>query len=110
MHHGDKTTLKQQKLLITVYKDKLIDCDNPENTGDISIHVESIYEARHVSTHSICMLHYNIEHILKDYIKNMKDDVFYLIELKTDGWKFKVKKIKEITDKMHKNNPLLGLH
>jgi hypothetical protein len=110
MHYGDKKQQEAQKLLITVYKDQCVDGDNPEEPSYDSVHVESIIEAKHVSTHSICQLHYNIEHILKDHIKSMKDDVFYLIDIKTDGWKFKIVNITEITEKMHEENRLLGLH
>jgi hypothetical protein len=110
MHYGDKKHLKAQKLLITVYKDEFIDCDKPQSEKEYAIHVESIVEARHVSTYSMCQLHFNIEHILRVDIPHLKCDVFYLIELKTDGWKWTVKNIKEITDKMIKRNPLLGLH
>jgi hypothetical protein len=110
MHYGDKKQLKAQKLLITVYKDDYTDCDNFDPDTKFAIRVESIVEAKHIGTYSICQLSYNIEHILRKEIPSMKNDVFYLVQLKTDGWTWKVLKVTEITDKMHKKNPLLGLH
>lgn len=111
MHYGNKKQIKANKILITVYKDEFIDGDNTKlEDKKISIHVESIIEARYTSTHSICQLHYNIEHILRNEIPNMKNDVFYLVELKTDGWLWKVIKLKELTSKMIDKDPLLGLH
>lgn len=111
MHYGDKQQLKAQKLLITVYKDEWVDCDNTKlEDKKHCIHVESIVEARHVSTYSMCQLHFNIEHILREEIPKMENDVFYLVELKTDGWLWKVVKMKKLTTKMIDANPLLGLH
>jgi hypothetical protein len=111
MHYGDKQQLKHQKLIITVYKDEWVDCDKTKlEDRKYCIHVESIVEARYVSTHSVCQLHYNIEHILREEIPKIESDVFYLVELKTDGWLWKVVKIKKLTNKMIDTNPLLGLH
>ena len=109
MHYGDKKQLKIQKVLVTVYKDQFID-ETKFTDRDISIRIETIVEARYVPTHSMCQLHYNIEHILRKEIPNMKDDVIYLVQLKTDGWDWKVIKLIEVTDKMLKKNPALGLH
>lgn len=110
MHYGDKKQLKAQKILITVYKDDYTDCKNFDPETKYYIRVESIVEAKHVAPYSITQMQYNLEHILRKDIPKMKCDVFYLVELKTDGWSWRVLKVKEITDKMHKNNPLLGLH
>lgn len=111
MHYGDKQQLKAQKVIITVYKDEWIDGNKSKlENKKHDIGVESIVEARHVSTHSMCQLHYNIEHILRDEMPKMENDVFYLVELKTDGWIWKVVKIKKMTNKMIDDNPLLGLH
>jgi hypothetical protein len=110
MHYGDKKHQKAQKIIVTTYKDEFIDCDNKQTEKEYCIRIESIVEARHVSTYSMCELHFKIEHILKDVINDMKCDIFYVVELKTDGWKWKVVKIKELTTKMIDNNPLLGLH
>jgi hypothetical protein len=109
MHYGDKQQLKKQKILITVYKDQYIDVDGFSDKTSCT-RVESIVEAKHVSTHSMCQLHYNIEQILQKEIPGLKEEAFYLVELKTDGWCWKVIKVTEITDKMFKKNPLLGLH
>ena len=111
MHYGDKKQLKAQKLIVTVYKDEFIDCDETNlEYVKYAINVESIVEARHVSTHSMCQLHYNIEHIMRNEIPKMNNDMFYLVELKTDGWLWKVVKMKQLTNKMLDKNPLLGLH
>jgi len=108
MHYGDKQHLKAQKVLITIYKSEYD--DDKFSDKSTSVHVESIVEARHISTHSVCMLHFNIEHILQKEMPHLKNDVFYLVELKTDGWSWKVLKVKEMTSKMLDKNPLLGLH
>ena len=107
MHLCDKKHLKAQKLLVTVYKDRYVQEGFPD---EIFIKVESIQEAKYVSTHDMCKLHFGAEHIFKDIIDDLKDDVFYLVEIKTDGWHLKVKSYKEVTDKMIKKNPFLGLH
>jgi hypothetical protein len=40
----------------------------------------------------------------------MENDIFHLVELKTDGYLWKVVKVKRLTNKMLDANPLLGLH
>lgn len=110
MHYGDKKQLKAQKVLITIYKDKYIDANGFGDGNGSCTRVDSIVEAKHVSTHSMCQLHYNIEQILQKEIPGLKEDIFYLVELKTNGWAWKVIKVTEITEKMFKKNPLLGLH
>ena len=107
MHYGDKGHLKAQKLLVTVYKDRYVEKGKPD---ELCIKVESIVEAKHVSTYDMCKLHFGAEHIFKDIINDLKDDVFYLVELKSDGYNLKVKSYKQLTSKMLDKNPMLGLH
>lgn len=111
MHYFEREHQKKHKLVITVYKDELIDCVG-KDTKVIghSVSVESIQEAKYVRTYDMCILHFNIEHILRDHLQTMKNDCFYIIELIPEGQTFKVKSLKEVTDKMIKKNPMLGLH
>lgn len=115
MHYFDAKHTKKQKLVITVYKDELIDCSDDTKKDckvvGYSVSVESIQEARYIGTYMMCALHFNIQHILRNHLDQMKNEVFYRIELIPTGYDdFKVKNIKEVTAKMIKKNPLLGLH
>ena len=107
MHFGEAAQFKAQKLIVVIYKDRYITTGKPD---EIFIKVESIQEARYVGTYEMCKLHFAPEFIFKDIIDKLEDDIFYRVELKHEGWSWKVKNFKKVTSRMIKNNPLLGLH
>lgn len=113
MHYGDKLQLRKQKLVVTAYRDQAISFNI--KTGDDEIHadyitIESILECHAVRPQTICELHHSFKYIMNPYMDNMKNDTYYIIELKYDGDTFTVKKLKEVTKQMAKKNPLLALH
>jgi len=110
MHYGDEEQLKAQKLIVTVYKSEWTNQDESNYTRSFTFSVKSIVEAHHVSTHSICQLHYNIEHIMQEHIPKMEADIFYLVELMNDGFDWNLVKMEKLTTEMLDKNPLLGLH
>jgi hypothetical protein len=115
MHYFDANHIKKQKLIVTVYKDELLDCTDESKAEckvvGYSVSVESVQEARYIRPYMICALHFNIEHILREHLAQMENEVFYLVELVPTGYdSFKVKKMKKLTSKMITKDPFLGLH
>jgi hypothetical protein len=54
-------------------------------------------------------MHYRTLFVSDIHLGTPQCQVEYL-ELKTDGWLWKVAKVKKLTKKMLEANPLLGLH
>lgn len=110
MHHGDSKHLEKSLLQLVVYKhmDK-----HTEYLEDL-FHTEicSVYKCQHVDLFLLRDLWDTFEDMFKKEIKKLDEEKFYLVTLSlTNGKKkFLWAKAVEVTDKMLKKNPLLGLH
>ncbi len=106
MHYGDKDHIDRASISIVVYKHEDL------YAGGFSTVISSIQSCEYMTLRNINHLNKFFESDFKDKISNLKPETFYLVFLKLIDstldlkWEFEI----EITDKMLKQNPLLGLH
>jgi hypothetical protein len=106
MHHGDPKHIKKAFLQIVVYKH--IDDDD----DDFFYEICSIYKCQYIDMFIIVdELWDNFHKMFEKQLKKLGAEKFYLVTLKVNKlndfvWSDAV----EVTDRMHKAKPELGLH
>ena len=108
MHYGDPKHLKEAILQIVVYKHTDLTVKHIEELFDYRIC--SIYSCKHIDMYILIDFWDTFDIVFKKELKKLKEEKFYLVTLTMGKKKLKWVSQTEVTDKMMKQDPLLGLH
>lgn len=109
MHYGDPKHLEKALLQIVIYKHLDL---TAKHIKDLTFtEITSIYKCQHFDMFYIVdELWDNLEKMFAKELKKIKEEKFYIVTLTMGKKKLQWAKATEVTDKMIKKNPLLGLH
>ena len=111
MHYGDPKHLEKALLQIVIYKHLDLTKEFAKKAEDF-FHYEicSIYKCQYMDMYLVHELWDNFDVIFKKELKKLKEEQFYLVTLTIVKNKLKWSEATEVTDKMFKKDPFLGLH
>lgn len=111
MHYGDPEQLKEAILQVVIYKHLDLTTEFAKSVKDLfDYEICSIYNCKHMDMYVIHEFWDNFDEEFAIDLKNLKEEKFYLVTLTMNKRKLKWTGVTEVTDKMFKKDPFLGLH